>query len=402
MGAFQYQALDSAGRTEKGVLQADTARAARALLRERGLTPLEVGAVEKREAAAAPWSRRGLSTAQLAVLSRQLAILVNAGLPMDEALQALGEQSDGERSRAIVVAMRSRVMEGQSLAAAMGEFPDTFPEAFRASVAAGESTGRLDDALTRLADYTESREELGRNIWLALAYPLLLLVVAIAIVSGLLVYVVPQVVTVFQNLNQQLPLVTRILIAVADAVRAFGLAALIVAALAFAGFRFALRRDHVREAWDRFVLKLPLFGRLARGADTARATRTLATLIASGVPVLDALALAAQTIHNRPMQLSLKRAAVRVREGGSFARSLAESGLFPPVAVRLIASGEKSGRLDEMLDQAARHQQRELELTLGTLTAVLGPTVILLVGGLVLFIVLAILLPIFELNDLIR
>jgi len=402
MGAFQYQALDAEGRTNRGVLQADTVRAARAVLRERGLTPLEVGVVEKRESLPLPWSRRGLSIAQLAVLSRQLAILINAGLPMDEALAALGEQSDGERSRAIVVAMRSRVMEGQSLAAAMGEFPDTFPEAFRASVAAGEASGRLDDALTRLADYTESREELGRKIWLALAYPALLLTVAIAIVSGLLAYVVPQVVTVFQNLNQQLPLVTRILIAIADAVRAFGLVALVLIVLGFTGFRFALRRDTVREWWDRLVLRIPLAGRIVRGANTARAARTLATLIASGVPVLEALSLAAQTVRNRPMQLSLRRAAVRVREGGGFARALAESGLFPPVAVRLIASGEKSGRLDQMLDQAARHQQRELELTLGTLTAVIGPVVILMVGGLVLFIVLAILLPIFELNDLIR
>jgi general secretion pathway protein F len=188
----------------------------------------------------------------------------------------------------------------------------------------------------------------------------------------------------------------------ADLVRAFGLAALVVLVLAVAGFRIALRRDAVREAWDRFVLKLPLAGRIARGANTARAMRTLATLIASGVPVLEALSYAAQTVRNRPMQLSLRRAAARVREGGGFARALAESGLFPPVAVRLIASGEKSGRLDQMLDQAARHQQRELELTLGTLTAVLGPAVILLVGGLVLFIVLAVLLPIFELNDLIR
>lgn len=402
MGAFRYEAIESDGRISRGVLQADTVRAARALLRERGLTPLEVGAVEKRETNAAPWARRGLSTAQLAVLSRQLAILVNAGLPMDEALAALGEQSDGERSRGIVVAIRSRVMEGQSLAAAMSEFPDTFPEAFRASVAAGETSGRLDDALTRLADYTEAREELGRKVWLALAYPVLLLTVAIAIVSGLLAYVVPQVVTVFQNLNQELPLVTRILIAMADAVRAFGLIALIVFVLALLGFRIALRRDAVREGWDRFVLKLPLAGRIARGANTARAMRTLATLIASGVPVLEALSYAAQTVRNRPMQLSLRRAAARVREGGGFARALAESGLFPPVAVRLIASGEKSGRLDQMLDQAARHQQRELELTLGTLTAVLGPAVILLVGGLVLFIVLAILLPIFELNELIR
>lgn len=406
MGAFEYQALDASGRTTRGVLQADTVRAARSLLRERGLTPLEVEATRereaKRDAAALPWARKGLATTQLAVLARQLATLVDAGLPMDDALAALAEQSEDARSRAIVIALRSRVMEGRTLAAAMGEFPDSFPDAFRASVAAGESSGKLDEALARVADYTEAREELARKVWMALAYPILLAIVAIAIVSGLLVYVVPQVVSVFENLGQELPLVTRILIGIADAVRAFGLATAIVLLAAFIAFRFALRRDAVREAWDGFVLRLPLAGRLVRATNTARAARTLATLIVSGVPVLDALALATQTVRSRPMQLAMRRAAVRVREGGGFARALADSGYFPPVAVRLIASGEKSGRLDEMLDQAARHQQREMEGLLGTLTAMLGPLVILFVGGLVLFIVLAILLPIFELNNLIR
>jgi general secretion pathway protein F len=406
MGAFEYQALDSGGRTQKGVLQADTARAARSLLRERGLTPLDVAAIREQQrtpgGVAVGWSRRGLSTAQLAIVSRQLATLVNAGLPMDDSLAALGEQSEDARSRAIIVALRSRVMEGQTLANAMGEFPDSFPEAFRASVAAGESSGKLDDALTRLADYTENREQLTRQVWLALAYPLLLTTVAILVVSGLLVWVVPQVVNVFQNLGQQLPLVTRVLIAIADNVKRFGLVVLIVAIVGFVAFRVALRREAMRMAWDGLVLRLPLVGRLIRATETARAARTLATLSASGVPVLEAMQLAAATVRNRPMQLAIKRAAVRVREGGAFAEALAESGYFPPVAVRLIASGEKSGRLDEMLDQAARHQQREMETMLATMTAVLGPLVILGVGGLVLFIVVAILLPIFELNQLIH
>jgi general secretion pathway protein F len=293
-------------------------------------------------------------------------------------------------------------MEGQSLADAMAGFPDSFDAVFRASVAAGESSGRLDHALSRLADDVEAREALSRSLWMALAYPLLLTIVALAVVSGLLVYVVPQVVSVFQNLRQELPWATRLLIAVADAVRAYGLLALLALVAGAFGGRAALRREPLRLAWDRFVLRLPLAGRLVRAANTARAARTLATLVASGVPVLEAMQLSAATLRSLPMQQAFKRAAVRVREGSGFARALGESGLFPPVALRLVASGEKSGRLYAMLEQAARAQQREVEGLLAAMAAVLGPAVILAVGALVLFIVLAILLPIFELNQLVR
>ncbi|MFN7551068.1 MAG: type II secretion system F family protein, partial [Pseudomonadota bacterium] len=280
--------------------------------------------------------------------------------------------------------------------------PDSFDAVVRASVAAGESSGRLDHALSRLADDAEARESLARSLWMALAYPLLLTAVATAVAGGLLVYVVPQVVSVFQNLRQELPWATRALIAMAGAVRDYGMVALFCVALAAIFGRLALRRDAVRATRDRWLLRVPLAGRLVRAADTARAARTLATLAASGVPVLEAMNLAAATVRNLPMQSALKRAAARVREGGGFARALAESGYFPPVALRLIASGEKSGRLGAMLEQAARAQQREVEGLLGALVAVLGPAVILAVGALVLFIVLAILLPIFELNQLVQ
>ena len=404
MAAFEYSALDADGRTQRGVLQADTVRAARGVLRDRGLVPVEVDAVREGATSAdvASYFRRGLSRNELALISRQLATLVSAGLPIDEALAALAEQAERARSRSLVVQLRSRVMEGASLASALGEFPESFPPIFRATVAAGESSGRLGDALEKLADYTESREALTRALWVALAYPLLLTIVSIAIATGLLVYVVPQVVGVFQNLKQELPLVTRVLIAIANAVRAFGLLALVGLVVAAIGFRYVLRRDAVRLAVDRFVLGLPVIGKLVRATNTARAARTLATLTASGVNLLEAMQLAAGTVKNRPMQDAMKRAAARVREGGGFARALSESGYFPPVAVRLIASGEKSGRLDEMLEQAAGQQAREVESSLATFAAVLGPGVIVLVGGLVLFIVLAILLPIFELNTLIK
>ena len=405
MGAFEYKALDAEGRNQKGVLQADTARAARGLLRDRGLMPLEVEPVSELRASTADvttFFRRGLSRSQLAILSRQLATLVDAGLPMDEALSALAEQSENTAARSIVTQLRSRVMEGQSLAAALSEFPESFPDMFRATVAAGESSGKLDEVLNRLADYTESREQLTQKLWVALAYPTLLTIVALTVVTGLLVYVVPQVVQVFENLNQQLPLLTRVLIAIAAFVSKFGLLILVLLVLGVIALRTALRRESFRLSWDRGVLKLPVIGRLVRATNTARAARTLATLTASGVNLLEALQLSAGTVRNVPMKAAISRAAARVREGGGFARALGESGYFPPVAVRLIASGEKSGRLDEMLDQAASQQAREVESLLTTFTAILGPGVILVVGALVLFIVLAILLPIFELNQLIR
>lgn len=398
MPAFEYQALDTAGRTQRGVLQADTPRAARASLRERGLNPLRVDAVS--EGSAGP-ARSGLSGPQLALLTRQLATLVASGLPIDESLQALAEGSEG-RLRTQVVSLRSRVMEGVSLASAMAEFPETFPPLFRASVAAGESAGKLDRILLRLADYAENRDALRRRVVLALTYPLLLTTVAFAVVAALMIWVVPQVIGVFLQQKQALPLPTRILVRLSDLLGSHGvtLAAFVAAAVVVA--LIAFRRPEVRARWHAFVLRLPLLGRLARALETARFARTLALLVGSAVPLLEALSIAAQVVENGALRSALARVAVRVREGQPFSKALAETREFPPVAVRLIASGEKSGRLDEMLFEAAAHQERELDTTLGIAMAALGPGVILIVGGLVLFIVLAILLPIFELNTLIR
>jgi general secretion pathway protein F len=401
MPAFAYQALDQTGKTQRGVLQGDNARAVRASLRERGLNPLEVSALES-GARPAGLLRRGLSGAQLALLTRQLATLLKAGLPLDEALGALAEQNDDTRSRTLVVALRSRVMEGASLAAALADAPESFPEIYRASIAAGEQSGRLDQVLARLADYSEARDALNQKVWAALAYPLLLSIVAVAIVTGLLAYVVPQIVGVFVQMHQTLPWPTRALIALSDFVKGWGWLLLIAIVAAAIGGRLALRAQPVRFAWHRFVLRLPLVGRLSRAANTARCTRTLALLTASAVPLLDSLQIAAQVMPNLPMRDAVKGAAVKVREGGSFSRALGESGYFPPVALRLIASGERAGELERMLDEAANQEQRELDRWMTLLTAVLGPLVILLVGAMVLFIVLAILLPIFNLNQMVK
>lgn len=400
MPAFAYQAIDAAGKTQRGVLQGDTARAVRQTLRERGLNPLEVLPVADRPQS--PLARRGLSTTQLALFTRQLATLLGAGLPIDEALAALAEQGEDERARSLVVALRARVMEGAGLATAFADYPESFPEIYRASIAAGEQSGRLSTVLERLADYAESRDALRQKMLAALAYPLLLTVVAVCVVTGLLVYVVPQIVGVFASMKQQLPLPTTVLIGLSEFVKRWGLPLFGAGAGLLVAVRFALRRDAVRMVWHRWVLRLPLVGKLTRASNTARAARTLALLSASAVPLLDALAISAQVVPNLPMRDALRRAAHKVREGGAFSRALADSGYFPPVAVRLIASGERSGQLERMLDEAAAHQAKELDRWLALLTAVLGPAVILLVGAMVLFIVLAILLPIFNLNQMVK
>ncbi len=402
MPAFAYQALDASGKTLRGVLQGDTARAVRASLRERGLNPLAVDAVVETHDHAFTLRRRSLSGAQLAMLTRQLSTLVGAGLPIDEALAALSEQDDNDRQRALTVALRARVMEGASLAQAMGAFPDSFPEIFRATVAAGEQSGHLQGVLEKLADYAEARDALKQKLFAALTYPLLLTVVAIAVVSGLLAWVVPQIVGVFQNMQQTLPLATRALMALSALMRDWGWLLIVLIILGAVGVRMALRREHMRYRWHQLLLRLPLFGRLTRAANTARAARTLALLAGAAVPLLDALAIAAQVVPNLPMRDALRKAALKVREGSSFARALGDSGQFPPVALRLIASGERSGELPRMLGEAAAHQQRDLDRWLGVLAATLGPVVILLVGAMVLFIVLAILLPIFNLNQMVK
>lgn len=403
MPAFAYQALDASGKTQRGVLQGDTARAVRGVLRERGLNPLNVEEVRERAQRTSAWfARRGLGSVQLALLTRQLATLIGAGLPIDEALAALSEQAESERQRGLTMSLRARVMEGASLAQALGDFPDSFPEIHRATVAAGEQSGRLESVLDKLADYAEARDALKQKLLAALAYPLLLTLVAIAVVAGLLAWVVPQIVGVFQNLHQTLPLATRLLIAISDFLRGWGWLVLLVLIAVAVGARAALRSDAARFRWHEFLLRLPLVGRLLRAANTARATRTLALLAGSAVPLLDALGIAAQVVPNLPMREALKRAAFKVREGAAFSRALGESGQFPPVALRLIASGERSGELPRMLEEAARQQQRELDRWLTALTAVLGPAVILAVGAMVLFIVLAILLPIFNLNQMVK
>jgi general secretion pathway protein F len=406
MGAFDYVAVDAAGRERKGVIEGDTARHVRQLLREQGLLPVAVNEVEEQAAAGARRFRigfqRGLSAADLALVTRQLATLVKSGLPLEEALLAVSQQTDKPRVRSVILGVRSRVMEGHALADGLAEFPGSFPEIYRATVAASEQSGHLDAVLERLADYTDNRQQLRSRTLNAMLYPVLLFVVCVAIVFFLLVSVVPKVVEVFRSSDAELPLLTQLLIAGSDFMRQYGLWLVIAIAVAIFLFTRWLRVEANRRRWHRLLLTLPLVGKVVRGSNTARFARTLSTLTASTVPVLEALRISSEVVSNLPMKGAVEDAAVRVREGAPIGRSLGAARVFPPMMIHLISSGETSGELDTMLERAAVHQERELDAILQAVVSLLSPLMILLMGGLVLLIVLAMLLPIFELNQLVR
>lgn len=408
MPAFEYQALDAGGRSRKGVAEGDTARAVRARLRSEGLTPVELheiadaGADSRRGRPATGRGAGGVGALELALATRQMATLARAGLPVEEWLGTVARQSERPRLRNILSAVRTRVMEGHSLAQALAAFPRVFPDIYRSTVAAGEASGHLDQVFERLAEYLENRHALRQKVLLALIYPAILTLVALAVTIGLVVYVVPEVVQVFDGLDQELPTLTRTLIATSDLLRAYGLPALIGLGLAAAVLVRWLRRPGPRLRFDRLLLRLPLAGRLIRGLNTARFARTLSILAASGVSLLEALRTGAEVIGNRPMRAAVEEAALRVREGRGIGRALEDTGYFPPITVHLINSGESSGRLTEMLERAAETQEQEVESRISVSMGLFEPLLILTMGGIVLTIVLAILLPIFELNQLVN
>ena len=405
MAAFEYTALDSAGRERRGLLEGDTARQVRQLLRDQQLLPVTVTEVEKTEArrSQARFSlNRGISSSDLAMLTRQLATLSKAGLPLEEALLAVSQQTEKPRVAGIVSGVRARVLEGRSLADGLAAFPQAFPEIYRSTVAAGEQSGKLDNVLDRLADYTENRQALQSRVRNALVYPILLTVVCVVIVSLLLGYVVPEVVNVFRTGKQVLPLLTRVLIGLSDGFRRWWwLLFLGLFAISW-GFRRWLANPLNRRRYHLLLLRLPIIGRVVRGVNAARFARTLSILTASAVPVLDALRIAGEVVANLPMRDAVADAAVKVREGAPIARSLGASKLYPPMLIHLVASGETSGELETMLERAANNQERDMDGIVNTAVNILGPAMILVMGGFVLLIVLALLLPIFQLNTLVR
>jgi general secretion pathway protein F len=403
MAAYEYKALDATGRERRGVQEGDSPRQVRQVLREQGLLPVSVTEVSDAPAQRSfefSFSNR-IGAADLALLTRQIATLVRAAIPLEEALLAVSQQSEKQRVRNVIAGVRARVMEGRTLAEGLGAFPNVFPEIYRATVSAGEQSGHLDAVLERMADYTENRQILQQKIRNAMIYPVLLTVICFGIVGLLLGYVVPEVVRVFEAGDRELPILTRILIASSDFLRAWWWLLIAAVAGAIWTFRRWVRSPAARFRFDAFKLRLPLIGRIARGNNAARFARTFAILTASAVPVLEALRIAGEVVTNAPMRQAVQDAAVRVREGAPIARSLGASKLFPPMLVHLVASGETSGELESMLDRAAANQERELDGVVNTAVGILGPAMILLMGGFVFVIVIALLLPIFQLNQLV-
>src|SRR5882672_8815659 len=400
MPSFRFEAADSAGRIEKGLVEADSAPAARAALRARGLVPLGVDALAVGKKTGL--RRRRFSEAELALATRQLSSLLTAGLPVAQALGAAIEQAEHRAVREVFAAVRSDVFAGHRLAEALAQFPREFPDVYRASVAAGEDSGELAGVMERLANYLEERLALRGKVLAAFLYPAVVTGVAFAIVIFLMTYVVPQVVEVFANTRQALPWPTRVLLGITWFIRVAGIWVLLGGVAAFFAFRAWLRLPGRRLLVDRRLLGLPLFGRILRGVDTARFASTLAILTGAGVPLLRALDAARATLANSVLAAAVAEIIEAVREGQGLAAALGRQKVFPPVLVHLAASGEATGKLDAMLERAATNLSVEAERRALALSTLLEPLLILAMGAVVLGIVLAVLMPIIEINQLVR
>lgn len=406
MTAYRYRALNPEGRLVKGVLEADSERQVRSQLRGRSLRPVEVASAGRAEEGGgrlgAALLQPRIKLGDLALLTRQLATLVQSNLPLDECLQATAAQSRKGRIKGVLLQVRSRVAEGHTLAYAMGDFPGVFSEMYRAMVKAGEHAGYLGPVLEQLADYSEQRQHTGQKLKMAMIYPVILLLVAVAVVVALMVLVVPELVGIFAHSNRELPPLTRGLIAVSGFLQDYGLWILLGIAALLAGAGRLLHEPGRRRRWHRFLLRVPGLSRLLIAVDTARFASTLSILMASGVPLLEALRIAGEVLGNRVLREESMVVAELVQEGSSLNRALARGGHFPPMMVHMVASGEASGELETMLRRAADNQERELEMTLGTMTGLFEPLMVVFMGGMVLTIVLAILLPIFDLNTMVK
>ena len=407
MTAYRYRALNSEGKLVRGVLEGDSERQVRTQLRGQSLRPVEVG-VANRQASEGKSRLRfsflqsRISAGDLALLTRQLATLILSNLPLDEALQAAAQQSRSGRIKGMLLQVRSRVSEGHTLAYAMGEFPLVFNEMYRAMVNAGEHAGYLGPVLEQLADYTEQRQYTGQKLKMAMIYPFILIGVAIAVVVALMVFVVPELVGIFAHSKRELPLLTRGLIASSDFFRTYGIWLLLGLILLAFVIRQLLRNPQRRKRWHGLLLRTPGISRLLIALDTARFASTLSILMASGVPLLDSLRIAGQVLTNLVLREDSEVVAEHVQEGSSLHRALEQSGRFPPMMVHMVASGEASGELETMLERSATNQERELEMTLGTMMSLFEPLMVVFMGGMVLTIVLAILLPIFDLNTMVK
>ncbi|MAA70826.1 MAG: type II secretion system protein GspF [Bermanella sp.] len=403
MAAFEFKALDANGKQKKGVIEADGPRQVRQQLRDKQLMPVSVELASSRniENPLKNLFKRSIATADLAMLTRQLSTLIGAGLPIEEAFKATAEQTEKKRIQSMILEIRSKVLEGHSLAGALNEFDYAFPPLYRATVAAGEHAGHLDTVLIRLADYMENSQVNQQKIKLAAVYPIILCLVAIGIVVGLLTYVVPDIVEVFVKNGQELPPLTQAMITASDFLQAHGIKLGIGIVMLFFGFKWAIRKDQLKARYHLAILHMPFFGKMVKGFNTSRFISTLAILNSSGVPLVEAMKIAGQVVSNVVIQERLTIACQQVTEGGSLHQALAQTEIFPPMMLHMIASGEASGELDSMLERTAKTQESDLQNTITTLVSMFEPIMLLVMGGVVVLIVIAIMLPILNMNQMI-
>lgn len=405
MAAFTYKAMDSKGKIVKGIIEADSPRLVRQQLREKGLTPTDIslvggrGTKEKKVSLTTRLFKR-VQSSDLTLLTQQLATLLEAGLPVEETLQAVIEQSEKSQVKEVMSGVRARVLEGHSLADAMAQFPHVFPELYCATIAAGEQTGNLHIVLIRLADYAEKQQIMRQKISQALVYPALMTLVSIGIVSFLLVFVVPKIIGVFSSTGQALPGTTVFLVDVSHFLASFGLYIVIAFIIGLFIFFRLLKGEAFRTRWHKLLLKLPLLGYAIQTINTARYSRTFGILFAAGVSVIEAMRVSARLITSLPMRKAINAASQQVKEGTNIHQALKQTGYFTPMSIHLIASGESSGQLGKMLEKTADNQERDVSRLIETLLSLFEPMIILVMGGIVLFIVLAILLPIFQLDQM--
>jgi len=403
MPAFHYTAVDKEGNEIKSSLEGDTSKHVRGILREKGLLPLSIKEIkpDKSTRLKINLTQNSLSSKDLAYFTRQLATLIKSGIPIDEALFAINEQNEKQYIKNIILTIRSKIMEGYTLSDSFNDFPKSFPVIYTTTIAAGEKSGHLSLILDKLADFTESRKKLQQQIKNALIYPIALIVTALLVIAFMLAYVVPKVVYIFENFDQQLPLLTRIMIATSDFLLNNWLYIILFSVILVFLCHYLMKNDDTRSKYHSILLKLPIFGHLVKNMNSARFMQTLSILAGSGVPILEALKISTNVITNLPMKNAVNQATIRVSEGESISKSLSKSNLFPPMMIHMIGSGENSGRLEEMLDRATVNQEEEVENTIATLLGIMQPLTVIIMAGIVLLIVLAILLPIFEINNLI-
>src|SRR3990167_9151694 len=406
MTAFQYTALNPQGKRIKGVAEGDSARNVRQQLRDKQLTPLTVDIISEKKSETTTQKKslfqfhsRKLSPSDLSLVTRQMATLLHAGIPVDEVLTAVSEQAEKQSAKEILVGVRAKVLEGHTLADGMHAFPSAFPPLYRTTVAAGERTGKLDQVLEQLAEYTEKQHYIRQKIKQALIYPIMMMTVSLTIVVFLLIYVVPKIIAVFNQTNQTLPLATTLLVDVSSFVQHDGWYLVIAILLFIFLWTRLLKRKKFRRSMQVLILKIPVIGRAIKTINCARFGRTLGILNAAAVPVLEAMHAAAGLVKPLPMHEKIMQAIVQVREGSPIHIALQRTHCFVPMFLHLVASGESSGQLDKMLEKSANYLEKDVEGLIQTVLTLFEPLMIIVMGGIVLYIVLAIMLPIFALDN---